>query len=178
MSPLYPALRTNLPVPYMSYPSFPFLPGTPLYPSHTHIRAYHDRFARRFKLHNHIFSNHTIEVAAWVGTSEKGFWNVTVSDEKGLVSHRSFGHLVVASGNYHHPNIPTWKNQDVWLESGPSTRPRRRLVHSVYYRKPEVFTNQTVLIIGHGVSARDIASQIVTRANGVRRLYLYFHYNL
>lgn len=148
----------------MTYPGFPFPPGTPLYPSHPHIQAYHDRFANHYKLYNHIFLNRTIEIATWVGTSEKGFWNITISDHNGLVSHRSFGHLVVASGNHHLPNVPTWKGQDVWLSSGT---PTRRIMHSVYYRKPETFVNQTVLLVGYGSSARDIASQIVETADRV-----------
>ncbi|KAF9535371.1 hypothetical protein CPB83DRAFT_865679 [Crepidotus variabilis] len=164
-SPLYPQLHTNTPVPFMTYPGFPFPPGTPLYPSHPHIKAYHERFAHHYQLFDFIRFNHRVDVASWVGTSEKGYWNLTVSDGSGIVTQKKFAHLVVASGNHHLPRIPTWKGQEEWLKSSSKEGSRRIIRHSVYYRHPEAYANQTVVFIGYGSSSRDIASQVLEFAN-------------
>lgn len=150
----------------MTYPGFPFPPGTPLYPSHEHIKAYHWRYAQHNDLLNFVKFNHKIHTASWTGTSEEGYWNLTFSDKKGALHHKAFDHLVVASGNNHIPRVPVWKGQDDWLSSS-SARHSREIVHSVYYRGPEVFANRTVLIVGNGASGRDAASQIVDFARQV-----------
>ncbi|KDR84895.1 hypothetical protein GALMADRAFT_51787 [Galerina marginata CBS 339.88] len=159
-TPLYPLLHTNTPVPSMAYPGFPFPPSTPLYPSHEHIEAYHLRYAQHHKLLEFINFNHKVQKAVWTGGTVEGFWNLTISDKEGLVNHKTFNHLVVASGNNHIPRIPVWKGQDDWLSS-PSANHPRKIIHSVYYRKPEAFANQSVLIVGNGASGRDAASQVV-----------------
>ncbi|KAF8905493.1 hypothetical protein CPB84DRAFT_593986 [Gymnopilus junonius] len=135
-------------------------PGTPLYPSHEHIKAYHRRYAQHNNLLDFIKFNHKVHSATWTGTSEQGFWNLALSDKKGALYNEAFDHLVVASGNNHIPRVPVWKGQDDWLSS-PLAKHSREIVHSVYYRRPEVFANRSVLIVGSGASGRDAATQIV-----------------
>ncbi|KAF8971415.1 hypothetical protein BDZ97DRAFT_1786402 [Flammula alnicola] len=159
-TPLYPLLHTNTPVPSMTYPGFPFPPKTPLYPSHEHIEAYHSRYAEHHNLSE-------IQSASWSGTPEQGQWDLIISDKTGRLHHKKFDHLVVASGNHHIPRITVWKGQDAWLSNTPAKRLRRRIVHSVYYREPEAFTNQSVVIVGNGASGRDAASQLVGIAGEV-----------
>ncbi|KAH9487022.1 Flavin-containing monooxygenase FMO GS-OX3 [Psilocybe cubensis] len=159
-TPLYPLLHTNTPVPSMAYPGFPFPPGTPLYPSHEYIEAYHRRYAQHYKLLDYISFNHKIQQATWSGSPENGYWNLTVTNAAGHIFHKKFDHLVVASGNHHIPRIPVWKGQDKWLSNAPQNQ-TRKILHSVYYRKPEAFTGLNVLIVGNGASGRDAASQIL-----------------
>lgn len=150
----------------MAYPGFPFPPGTPLYPSHEHIEAYHLRYAQQHKLLDFIRFNHKVQKAFWSGNPEQGYWNLTVADGTGKLHHKKFDHVVVASGNHHIPRIPVWKGQNEWLSNTPENQ-SRKIIHSVYYRKPEAFTGQNVLIVGNGASGRDAASQILGFASKV-----------
>ncbi|KAH6917478.1 dimethylaniline monooxygenase [Coprinopsis sp. MPI-PUGE-AT-0042] len=157
-SPLYPLLHTNTPVPFMTYPGQPFPPGTPLYPSHEHVQAYHRRYASRHNLLSSIKLRHTVSAASWSGTSKEGIWNVTVSDSHNQTLCHKADHLIVASGNHHIPRIPHWPGQAEWLEYGQQVGLGRDIMHSVYHRSPEDYRNRTLLVIGSGSSGCDIAA--------------------
>ncbi|KAF9455118.1 FAD/NAD(P)-binding domain-containing protein [Macrolepiota fuliginosa MF-IS2] len=64
-TPLYPRLRTNTPIPTMTYPNFVFPPGTPLYPRHEHILEYHRAYAKHFHLRPYIRFNHSVLSTEW-----------------------------------------------------------------------------------------------------------------
>ncbi|RDB28563.1 Senecionine N-oxygenase [Hypsizygus marmoreus] len=159
-TPLYPLLRTNTPVPSMTYPGFLFPPGTPLYPSHEHIEAYHRRYASHYNLTSHIALNHTITETSWAGNADAGHWNVTYVDARGATRHENFNHLIVATGNNHFPRIPTWPGQTEWLANTPQNHPKREILHSAWYRGPKRYSGLRVLIVGGGSSGRDTAAQI------------------
>ena len=161
----------------VTYPGFPFPPYTSLYPPHGHVQAYHHNFASHFNLHSYIYLNHWLESAYWVGNASSGFWELSISTNGSPVEiippnetstgntprHRSritrhFDHLVVASGHNHYPKFPSWATDEAaneWLRNGKD----RSIVHSVYYREPEEYAGTTVLVVGSGMSGRDIASQ-------------------
>ena len=149
----------------MTYPGFPFPPGTPLFPSHEYINKYHQDFALHYNLLPYIALNHTVLSASWVGTPEEGYWDVIVADQDGKETQRSFDHLVVASGHNHYPRVPIFPGQDEWLRRG-NGRPRE-ILHSVFYREPQRYTDQTVVVVGSGASGRDAASQVVLYARKV-----------
>jgi len=155
----------------MTYPGFPFPPSTALYPSHEHIEAYHLRYAQQHNILDSIKFQHRIHKASWRGTPEKGHWDLTISGEDGELQLQKFDHLVVATGNNHIPHIPVWKGQDEWLANKPVDK-SRKIIHSVYYRVPETFANQTVLVVGNGPSGRDAAQQIVGVATEVSFIIL------
>lgn len=167
---LYPLLRSNTPVPSMTYPGLPFPPNTSLYPSHEHIEAYHTRYALHFNLSQNIRFRHTVLQASWRGTPTLGYWNLTVRHEGNSTRHEAFDHVVVATGNNHFPRIPTWAGQQDWLNYSPSDSPKREILHSAWYRGPERYTGRRVLIVGLGASGRDAASQIYLHAQEVGTL--------
>lgn len=154
----------------MTYPNFPFPPGTPLYPSHEHVQAYHESYARHYDLLPHIRFHHTVLSTKWVGSPDEGFWNITVIDHRNRTLRATADHLIVASGNNHIPRIPTWKGQEKWLDSEKYGPFPREILHSVYYREPERYRNRTLLIIGAGASGQDAGVQTVQYARRVRLL--------
>ncbi|PPQ62756.1 hypothetical protein CVT24_000450 [Panaeolus cyanescens] len=154
---LYPLLRTNTPVPHMTYPGFPFPKGTPLYPSHPHIAAYHRRYSRHHGLYNHIHFKHELRSASWEGNETSGQWNLVFSNQDDQYLQKKYDHLIVATGNNHFPRLVTWTGQDEWQAHGHG----RKMLHSVYYRNPQDYAGLQVLIVGNGSSGRDIASQLV-----------------
>jgi cation diffusion facilitator CzcD-associated flavoprotein CzcO len=115
----------------------------------------------------YIMLNHTVLSSSWVGTQEEGSWEVTVEDHNGYKIRRLFDHLVVANGHNHEPYIPTYPGQDDWLSHSPASGRKREILHSIFYRDPERYANQTVVVVGSGASGRDAASQIVLHARKV-----------
>lgn len=144
----------------MTYPGFPFPPNTPLYPSHEHIQKYHRDYATHYNLLPVIRFNHTVLTSNWVGNATVGHWNVTIRNHAEQLQQRTFDHLVVATGHNHYPNIPTWPGQQEWLENSPRNGPRREILHSIWYRNPEKYTNRSVIVMGSGASGRDAGAQI------------------
>lgn len=167
-TPLYPRLRTNTPVPAMTYPKFPFPPNTPLYPTHEHIERYHQDYADHFNMTPYIKFNHTVVSTNWVGNSTVGHWNVTIRDHKEHSQQRAIDHLVVASGHNHYPHAPQWPGQEEWLNNSPIAGHEREILHSIWYRSPERYSNRSTIVVGSGASGRDAASQISEYARKVR----------
>ncbi|KAF9234989.1 hypothetical protein BU15DRAFT_89735 [Melanogaster broomeanus] len=147
-TPLYPLLHTNTPIPTMTYPGFPFPPGTPLYPSHECVEQYHQDYALHYNL-------------------EEGSWDVVVEDHNGHKIRRSFDHLMVANGHNHEPHILTYPGQDDWLSRRSASSWEREIIHSIFYREPQRYANRTVVVVGTGASGRDMASQLVLYARKV-----------
>ncbi|KAI0306198.1 hypothetical protein B0F90DRAFT_1696998 [Multifurca ochricompacta] len=109
-----------------------------------------------------LFPNHTFEVlsADWRGNDVFGYWQVATLDHRNNCTNQArFDHLVVARGHNHYP------------VSGPG----REVLHSVFYREPEVYSRRNVLVVGGGASGRDIVQQVVGFANSTYASVKYDH---
>ncbi|KAK2460844.1 hypothetical protein APHAL10511_007314 [Amanita phalloides] len=159
-APLYPAMHTNIPVPSMTYPNFPYPVGTHLFPSHEHVESYLVSYAHHYGLLRYIRFNHRVLNASWSGTPEAGIWNITFLDCQNEIRSDVFEHLVDATGNNRTPQIPSWPGQDEWLADGASKHGRKReIIHSAWYRRPETYANKSILIVGDSASGRDVTTQ-------------------
>ncbi|GAA5845804.1 hypothetical protein JCM9279_002380 [Rhodotorula babjevae] len=165
-TPLYPALHTNTPVPTMTFPNFPFPPNTPLFPSHTHVRSYLSRAVSHFKLASFLRLNTSVARAAW--DAQNGEWDVEL-EVHGKPERRRYDSLVVATGRYHHPAVPSWVGQQEWLEAGAGGT--RTIQHSLWYRGPEAYRDAVVVVVGFGASGWDAAQQTVLVAKQVYHSY-------
>ena len=169
-SPLYPLLHTNTPHPTMTYPGFTYPPLTPLFPSHEYVEQYHVDYANYHNVSQYIRTHHKVVAAEWIGNGEKGEWELEVhvqdqraeddSGQPARIVKRSFDHLIVANGHNHYPHVPVWNGTEGWLANTPEGTPKREIIHSIYYRYPERYTNRTVVIVGAGASGRDAALQV------------------
>ncbi|KAF4605132.1 hypothetical protein EYR40_003915 [Pleurotus pulmonarius] len=166
-TPLYPRLHTNTPVPTMTYPGFPFEEGTPLYPSHEYIEDYHRRYADHHNLTSLIKFHHTVVAASWVGTPAVGKWNITYRDHLNITRYKIADHLAVATGNNHYPHIPHWRGEDDWLANHTISKPRRELLHTIWYRDPLKYANLSVLVVGYRASGSDVVKQVLPIAKKV-----------
>lgn len=63
--------------------------------------------------------------------------------------------MVVASGHYHAPNIPSYPGLPALKDRFPA-----QIQHSKGYRSPDSFSGKNVLLIGAGVSSTDIAREL------------------
>ncbi|EKM50639.1 uncharacterized protein PHACADRAFT_152793 [Phanerochaete carnosa HHB-10118-sp] len=161
-TPLYPRLHTNTPHPTMTYPGFTFPPGTPLFPSHEYMWQYHVDYVAHFNLTRFIHLNRTVLAAGWKGSSRQGKWVVDVgrTDRPDDVEQRTFDHLIVANGHNHYPRVLHWSGEDDWVGNTPLGKPKRQILHSIFYREPEDYINRTVVVVGGGASGRDAVLQV------------------
>ena len=155
----------------VTLPEFPFPPGTPLFPHHSKVEQYHRAIVARWNLSSYIMLHHEVVRAAWVGSQHAGHWALHVLDVAKDVQHESyFDHLIVANGHFHFPAEPHLAGRTAWEHA----RAGRVIVHSMYYRDPEVYRHRNVVVVGGGASGHDLAQQIVGIANSVSEsLYLY-----
>lgn len=118
-------------------PLLPFPPGTARYPSRHEVVTYLERYAQHFQL--------TPRFQEQVGNvrSEGGEWITTTT--AGIYRSRN---VIVASGFNAVPHMPRWADQESF---------RGRILHSSEYRNGEPFSGQSVLVVGFGNSAGEIA---------------------
>ncbi|TFK49541.1 FAD/NAD(P)-binding domain-containing protein [Heliocybe sulcata] len=171
VTPLYPALRTNTPHPTMTIPRFPFSPMTELYPHHWSVQKYHAAIASHFNLTSHIHLSHTVLNASYHPDSH---WRLDLLANSTVHFTEYYDHLIVANGHNRYPHIPTWPGEGDWLTAGVG---ERRVLHSLWYRDPEYYANQTVFVLGNGASGRDMVLQVIEYADKVSRVVYHSYDN-
>ncbi len=164
-TPLYPGLRSISAIPIMTFPNLPFPTGTHLYPSHEHLEAYLINYAHRYNLLPHIWFNHQVLNASWLGSPTAGVWNITFTDHRNETHYNTFDHLIDATGRFQKPVIPTWPGQDEWLAVAKLGGAQRSILHSAWYRGPEAYKSKSLVLVGDSISGRDLASRIAPLAS-------------
>ena len=153
----------------MTIPQFPFPPDAVLFPNHTFVLQYHKSIISHWNLSSYIILRREVLAADWHGDNISGQWQLTTLDHThNRTVHAKFDHLIVATGHSHYPYEPIFQGQHVW----EALTPRRKVLHSIFYREPEVYRDRNILIVGGGISSRDIAQQVVGFANSVRTISL------
>ncbi|XP_022738111.1 flavin-containing monooxygenase FMO GS-OX-like 9 [Durio zibethinus] len=165
-SSIYDSLRTASPREIMGYSDFPFLvkKGRDMrrFPGHKELWLYLKDFCEWFELEDMIRFNTRVEYVGMLDYGEFGKdlkW-VVKSKEKNTekVVEEVFDAVVVATGHYSHPRLPSIKGMESW---------KRKQMHSHIYRVPEPFRNEVVVIVGSSQSGQDISMEIVEVAKEV-----------
>ncbi|GBD45534.1 Baeyer-Villiger monooxygenase [bacterium HR41] len=150
MSSAYKSLFINTSRRMMEYRSYPMPDDYPDYPHHSQIAKYFDDFVDHFGLRDKITFRHEVER---VEPSDDG-WLVTVRNvDTGERRSAVYDAVLVANGHHWHPRYPEppFPGQDSFAGEQ---------LHSHYYREPdERFVDRTVLVLGFGNSAVDIACE-------------------
>ncbi|OMO51742.1 Flavin monooxygenase FMO [Corchorus capsularis] len=167
-SSIYNSLRIASPREIMGFTDFPFMAkkGRDLrrFPSHKELWLYLKDFCEHFRLKEMIRFNTIAEYVGMLNYGEFGKdlkWVVKSKgknngDEK--VVEEVFDAVVVATGHYSHPRLPSVKGMDTW---------KRKQMHSHVYRIPEPFRNEVVVIVGNSQSGQDLSMEIVEVAKEV-----------
>ncbi len=142
LSGAYASLRTNASRLRMQYPSFPMPASYGDFPHHSEMAAYLDAYADGFGLRPLIRFGTTVER---LEPAADGRWWIVLDDG----SRRSFRSVVVATGLFWSPRLPTYPGSFDGTMS-----------HSHEYRTPERFADQRVLVVGAGNSAAEIAVEV------------------
>jgi len=146
-----------------SLPGMPFPSTTPLFPTRLDFLDYLQRYADTFKLpvktgiavQSATPDSHTIEGAV--------SREATAPNGAGWTLHTTAGNVraqavVVATGIVSNPHIPEIPGRE---------RFGGAVVHSVTYRRPDVFSGQRVLVVGVGNSAGEISAEVANAGAAV-----------
>jgi dimethylaniline monooxygenase (N-oxide forming) len=142
LSGAYASLRTNASRLRMQYPSFPMPESYGDFPHHSEMAAYLDAYADEFRLRELIRFGTTVER---LEPDVRADLCVTLDDG----SRRSYRTLVVATGAFWSPRLPTYRGSFDGTVS-----------HSHEYRRSDRFAGRRVLVVGAGNSAAEIAVEV------------------
>ncbi|KAG9258454.1 dimethylaniline monooxygenase [Emericellopsis atlantica] len=168
-SSIYPYLETNVDELTMRFTEEPFPdeksersidlygPDTP-FRHWKVVRDYVQSLVQRRGYEDYVSYNTTVERAEKIGHE----WKVTLrkgGQERDYFWVEWFDAVVVASGHYAVPYIPTIPGLEDTERSRPGT-----VVHSKHFRGRDMYENKRVVIVGVSVSAADIAFDLTTVA--------------
>lgn len=138
----------------------PMPPGTPDYPSHTHLLAYFRSYADRFGLREHYRFGTEVVTVEPVGGSDIGGseqrWLVTATGPDGATTRTEHAGVVVANGTLSEPNRPRLPGHF-----------DGEILHTADYKHPEALAGRRVLVVGAGNSGCDIVVDAVHHAAAV-----------
>lgn len=133
---------------------------------------YLNNFAKKFDLLRHINFRHSVELIR--KDPETGKWLVTVlggrackgvdrteefeEDLEARPRTIAFDAICICTGTNTFSSLPTFPGQENF---------KGEIIHSEYYRRPEVFAGKRVLVIGSGESGSDITNEISYHASKV-----------
>jgi cation diffusion facilitator CzcD-associated flavoprotein CzcO len=145
MSSTYKSLHINTSRERMEYPGFPMPRGYPDFPHHTHIAAYFDSYVDHFGFRDRITFRTRVERAE---PREGGGWRIALDTGE----EREYDVLLVANGHHWDPRWPEPQFPGTDVFAGTQ-------LHSHHYLgdDPELFRDKSVVVLGMGNSAMDIA---------------------
>lgn len=154
MSPVYDRLETNIPRGLMGFSDLNWPDDCQLFPGHDGVLKYIECYAEHLQ---HLIQLQTQVLE--VKRSPDGHWVVKskrlARKEANNVEEQVFDAVVVANGHFNVPYIPSVPGIDAWNEAYPGT-----ILHSKFYRKPEQYGGEKVIIVGNSASGVDIGSQV------------------
>jgi dimethylaniline monooxygenase (N-oxide forming) len=124
-------------------------PGAPIFPSNHDILAYLKRYAQRFDIDSHIRYGTRVQLLERNPSGEG--WEIRSNDPQ--ARSELFQYVVVASGRFNKPLIPSLSGLDSFCGQGG-------VLHSFQYKDPESFRGKRVLVVGCAISALEIASDL------------------
>ncbi|KAJ6551719.1 hypothetical protein B0H19DRAFT_1158674 [Mycena capillaripes] len=175
--PVWESLESNAPAPIQQITEIPWPPGTPWHLPHRTLARYLRAFAS-FHGANSNDKSPDIAYNTRVELVEKRYdeagrergWRLTLKrlERDGVDSAKAtwwtedFDAIVVATGRYNAPNIPRISGLEDWAQKFPES-----IIHSRQYRRPQPFTNETVLVVGGATSGVEISREINLHAEKI-----------
>ncbi|KAJ7449225.1 hypothetical protein FB451DRAFT_1287859 [Mycena latifolia] len=176
--PVWESLESNAPAPIQQITELPWPPGTPWHLPQRTLGRYLRAFAS-FHGVNSNDANPDIAYNTRVELVQKRYdeagreygWTLTLKrlERTGTGSSKAtwwtedFDAIVVATGRYNAPNIPSISGLKDWALRFPQS-----IIHSRQYRHPQPFQNETVLVVGGATSGVEISREINSHA---RKIY-------
>ncbi|KAI1458486.1 MFS general substrate transporter [Annulohypoxylon moriforme] len=158
-NPCYAGLKNNIPTPIMRSSLLQWPEGSEDLVDQKVVHQYIKDIAHIHNVYDKINFHTRVESVSKPEGDQK--WTIVTSTFVRTKSGHTltkktwkFDAVVVASGHYHIPFVPDVPGLSTWKQLFPD-----RVTHSKQYQTPLPFSNKTILIIGAGVSALDIAKE-------------------
>ncbi|XP_069825155.1 dimethylaniline monooxygenase [N-oxide-forming] 2-like [Dendropsophus ebraccatus] len=150
---IYKSVFTNTSKEMMCYSDFPMPEDFPVFPHHSKVLEYLHLYAEHFNLRQYIqFQTKVCSVKQHDDFATTGKWNIVV--EKGRRKKTDvFDAVIVCNGHYTNPYLPLDCFSGVEHFKG-------RYIHSRFYKTSEEYRGKTVVVVGTGNSAGDIAVEL------------------
>jgi dimethylaniline monooxygenase (N-oxide forming) len=143
VSSAYRSLHINTNRRVMAYSDFPMPDDYPMFPHHSHIINYFEKYVEHFNIRENIVFNTSVEA---VETKSDGTFSVKLNN--GEMS--DYKYVMVANGHHWNPRFP---------EPAFPGEFTGETIHSHHYKEPEQLKGKDVLVVGIGNSAVDIACE-------------------
>ena len=161
-SSVYRDMIVNAPTDLMKYSDFPYAKDVPAMCRHEEVRRYLEEYANNFELKKFVqFRTVVTEILPIKKGMDDIHWEVRVKNVDRIDCNHDveiFDAVVVAAGVFSSPNIPEIPGLDEF---------KGVVIHSFDYRKPEVFADMRVAILGGLISGQDIAIDVSKSAREV-----------
>jgi cation diffusion facilitator CzcD-associated flavoprotein CzcO len=156
VSPMYEKLETNIPRGLMGFKGLDWPKDSQLFPTHETVLDYIDDYGEDVQ---HLVQYRTQVVNAEpTSDAPNSSWRVKLRKLEPEEDHEErFDALIVANGHFIVPFIPDISGIQEW-----NTKHPYRLSHSKYYRRPENYHRQKVIVIGNSASGADISAQVAS----------------
>ncbi len=144
--PAYRGLHTNTSKQTTAYSDFPFPAHLPDFPPRSAMLQYLNDYADHFDVFDRIqFDTEVVRMEPLAD----GRWTVRTRTPNGEAT-ATFDAVMVCSGVFSQPVTPRVLGIDTFTGT---------ILHSQEYTVPEPFANQTVVVVGNGSSATDVAQE-------------------
>ena len=157
----YRSLHINTNRLVMAYSDYPMPTEYPMFPHHSQISRYFDDYVDHFGVRDAItFQTEVISVIKNAGSGSGGTYRVryrSTTDPTGTVHERSYAHLIVANGHHWNPRLPDPAFPGMFAGG---------TIHSHDYKEPEQIMGKSLLVVGIGNSAVDIACEAARTHTG------------
>lgn len=145
----YPGLRAQSSKHTYHFSDHPMPADYPQVPDGRQMQEYLAGYAQRFGLTDKIRLRTEVVAADPVD----GGWLLEIRDETGI--HRaSCDHLVIANGVFSEPAVPEFRGEDDYFDAGG------QLGHSSQFLDTEAVRDKSVVVVGYGAAACDLAEAI------------------
>lgn len=142
-----------------AYEEFPMRDEVADFPSHREMNTYFKDYADTFDLRrNYRFGTEVIGAEPEDPDAVDSSWKVTVRDGEGTEETGRYAGVIIANGILSEPSIPTFEGQEQF---------RGEVLHTASYKRPDIFRDKKVLIVGCGNSGCDIAVDAVHFAESI-----------
>jgi dimethylaniline monooxygenase (N-oxide forming) len=148
---VWPSMVTNTSRLLTCFSDLSHQPTTPLFPSNQEILSYLHRYLERFGLFSHLRLRTRVELIE--RSMKDGKWKILFRSNGSEPKTETFPYVVVASGRFNKPFIPSLPGLESFSGSHGVT-------HGFQYKDPASFRGKRVLVAGCANSALEIASDL------------------
>lgn len=137
---------------FMHPSDFPLPDDIPIFPHHTHILNHLRHYTQHFNLWSHIKLNHKVIALS----KNKDKWDLTAITKTNIEITTTFDAVIICVGQNSKPAYP----QEEMYSNFTG-----KIIHCYDYKFPtEEMNNKSILIVGGGESASDIANEVSMKA--------------